>query len=156
MTRTALSLKEFNQPIKAMFKVNLIYLITFCFIVSLSTVNADMLETSSDKLATLIEEGAAVVDVRTPDEWRTTGVIAESHLLTFFDDRGNYNLNDWLSKFTKLADPEDEVVIICAVGNRSQVISQFLSSKLGYQKVHNVTQGIEHWIGSGHPVNKWP
>ena len=115
-----------------------------------------MLETSSDKLAALIEEGVAVVDVRTPDEWRTTGVIPDSHLLTFFDNRGNYNLDDWLSKFTKLANPEEKVVIICAVGNRSRVIGNFLSSKLGYQQVHNVTQGIEHWIRSGHPVNKWP
>ncbi len=139
-----------------MIRVNSVYLIAVCFIASLSTANAEMLETSSDKLATLIEEGVAVIDVRTPDEWRTTGVIPESHLLTFFDNRGNYDLNDWLSKFTKLAGPEDGVVIICAVGNRSRVISHFLSSELGYQKVHNVTQGIEHWIGNGHPVNKWP
>lgn len=139
-----------------MFKVNLIRSITVCIMVSFGTVKADMLETSSDKLAALIEEGVAVVDVRTPDEWRTTGVIPDSHLLTFFDNRGNYNLDDWLSKFTKLANPEERVVIICAVGNRSRVIGNFLSSKLGYQQVHNVTQGIEHWIGSGHPVNKWP
>ena len=121
-----------------------------------STVNAEMLETSSDKLATLIQEGVAVVDVRTPDEWRTTGVIPDSHLLTFFDNRGNYDLNDWLSNFTEIAHPQDEVVIICAVGNRSRVIGYFLSSELGYQKVHNVTLGIEHWIVSGQGVSKWP
>ena len=139
-----------------MFKVNLIRSITVCIMVSFGTVKADMLETSSDKLAALIEEGVAVVDVRTPDEWRTTGVIPDSHLLTFFDNRGNYNLDDWLSKFTKLASPEESVVIICAVGNRSRVIGNFLSSKLGYRQVHNVTHGIEHWIRSGQPVNKWP
>lgn len=153
---TSHSPKELNSSIEEMLKANFIYSITFCFLVSLSIANADMLESSSDKLAALIKEGVAVVDVRTPDEWRTTGVISESHLLTFFDNRGNYDLNDWLSKFTKIADPQDEVVIICAVGNRSRVIGHFLSSELGYQKVYNVTQGIEHWIGNGQPVNKWP
>ncbi len=115
-----------------------------------------MFETSTDELLKLTEDNVSVVDVRTPEEWRKTGVIPNSHLLTFFDIRGNYNLNDWLSKFTAIAKPEDQVVIICAVGNRSQMISRFLSSKLGYQRVHNATQGIDHWIAQGNAVDRWP
>ncbi|MDE0309124.1 MAG: rhodanese-like domain-containing protein [Acidiferrobacterales bacterium] len=139
-----------------MFRINSIRPAAICLLVLFGTVNAEMLETSSGKLAALIEGGAVIVDVRTPDEWRATGVIPQSHLLTFFDHRGNYDLDDWLSKFTRLAGREDSVAIICAIGNRSRVISHFLSSQLGYQKVHNVTRGIEHWIGSGHPVDNWP
>ena len=115
-----------------------------------------MLQTSTQELVTMVEEGVTVVDVRTPDEWRATGVIPDSHLLTFFDSRGNYNVHDWLSKFTAIAKPDDSVVIICAVGNRSHVISSFLSSELGYEKVHNATQGIEAWISDGQSVERWP
>ena len=45
---------------------------------------ADRIDIDNNKLKGLIDEGGPVVDVRHLDEWKTTGVIDGSHLLTFF------------------------------------------------------------------------
>ena len=117
---------------------------------------AEIVEASNPELQELIQNQVPVIDVRTSGEWRVTGVIEESHLLTFFDQRGQYDVEDWMSRLSKIAQPDDEVILICAVGNRSSVIGKFLSSKMGFDKVYNVTDGIDSWIRQGYPVIRWP
>ena len=118
---------------------------------------AQVVEVSSnDELESLIREGVPIVDLRTPEEWKATGIISGSELLTFFDSSGNYDVERWLTSFVAIAGPQDEVALICAVGNRSYVVSQFLRQQLGYTKLYNVNKGIEHWIRSGKPIQKWP
>ncbi len=117
---------------------------------------AQMIETTTQELEALIEQEVPVIDVRTPGEWRTTGIIPGSHLLTFFDERGNYNLDVWLAKLTNIAQPDDRIVIVCEVGNRSKMISNFLSSQLGYREVYNATKGMQQWRNQGLPIQQWP
>ena len=117
---------------------------------------ADMIDATSDEIQTLIEQGVPVIDVRTPQEWKNTGVIPGSHLLTFFDSRGNYNVEQWLAKFTEIANPSEPVAILCAVGNRSEVIGQFLDRQMKYEQVYNVKKGIMQWIADGFTVEQWP
>ena len=130
--------------------------IVLLFMAGLNVGIAQMIETTTQELEALIEQEVPVIDVRTPGEWRTTGIIPGSHLLTFFDERGNYNVDDWLGKLTEIAQPDDQIVIICEVGNRSRMISNFLSSQLGYREVHNATQGMQQWRNQGLPVQQWP
>ncbi len=40
----------------------------------------------------------------------------------------------------------------CQLGNRSSVLANFVSRKIGYSKVYNVTNGIERWIKDGNAV----
>ncbi len=108
------------------------------------------------QLKQFVEEGVAVVDVRTPSEWRATGVIPNSKLLTFFDYKGNYNLDAWLSKFKEFADPTNRVVIICQVGNRSAVIASFLYQQLGFTEVYNASGGIQDWSLQRGDIETWP
>ena len=49
------------------------------------------------------EQNVPIIDIRRPDEWRSTGVISGSYLLTFFDAKGNYNLNQWLAELNDIA-----------------------------------------------------
>ncbi len=122
-----------------------------------STAGAQVIEISTnEQLESLIAEGVPVVDLRTPEEWRATGIISGSKLLTFFDSQGNYDVGAWLGSFTAIARPEDEVAVICAVGNRSHVVTRFLQQQLGYARLYNVSKGIDHWIRSGRPVDPWP
>ena len=44
------------------------------------------------KMRQMMQEGAVVVDIRTAPEWSQTGVIEGSRLITFFDERGGYNI----------------------------------------------------------------
>ena len=119
--------------------------------------HADITELDSAALKGLMEEGVTLVDVRRKDEWLDTGVIEGSHLLTFFDKRGNYDAPAWLAELEKIAGKDDKVVLICARGVRSSSnISKLLDKRLGYTGIHNVTYGILHWIKEGNPVVTHP
>lgn len=45
---------------------------------------AELIGVTPDELQSLREQGALVVDIRTPEEWRATGLIPGSQRLTFF------------------------------------------------------------------------
>ncbi|MXN67249.1 peptidylprolyl isomerase [Stappia sp. GBMRC 2046] len=98
-----------------------------------------------------LEGGATVIDIRRPDEWRSTGVVEGSRLITFFDDKGQVN-PDFLEDLSAVAGKDDDVVLICQQGVRSLVVSRLLSERLGYSKISHVSSGIASWIGEGNPV----
>ncbi|WP_289033354.1 FKBP-type peptidyl-prolyl cis-trans isomerase [uncultured Roseibium sp.] len=100
----------------------------------------------NDELKAKLAAGVPVVDIRRPDEWKATGVLAGSHLITFFDEKGQVNpaFGDELQKV--IAGPGDEIVFICQSGNRSSVLSQHLSEKAGFTQIANVQNGIASWI----------
>jgi rhodanese-related sulfurtransferase len=110
-------------------------------------------ELNNAELKTLLDEGATLVDVRRPDEWRETGVVEGSHLLTAFDERGNF-VRSFPGELEKLVGQDEKVVIICRVGNRTGMLARAMAQQAGYEKVYNVTDGITAWIEAGLPVRK--
>ncbi|WP_456412083.1 rhodanese-like domain-containing protein [Thiolapillus sp.] len=106
------------------------------------------------ELEKLMSEGVPVIDIRRAEEWRQTGVVKGSHLITFFDKRGNYNVPAWLEKLAPIAGKDQPFILICRTGNRTGILSNFLDKKLGYAKVYNVRKGITDWIAKGKPVVK--
>ena len=66
-----------------MFKYILLFLIAFS---KLSF--ADTEKISLDKLKLLMSEGVPLIDIRTAKEWQETGVIKDSHLITFLMKMG--------------------------------------------------------------------
>ncbi|MEO5336841.1 MAG: FKBP-type peptidyl-prolyl cis-trans isomerase [Magnetospirillum sp. WYHS-4] len=105
------------------------------------------------KLKELLAKGVKIVDIRRDEEWRQTGVVEGSKLITFFDKRGKVN-PEFGKEFSAFVKPEEPVILICRTGNRTRVVSKFLSEKVGYAKVYNVTDGIVRWTKEGHPVVK--
>jgi rhodanese-related sulfurtransferase len=103
------------------------------------------------ELEVLIERGVKVVDVRTRSEWRETGVIQGSWLITAFDGRGRLN-SHFLSAFQAAVDRDEEVVIIDWQGGRSSMVAQMLSEIAGYRRVYNAAAGIKNWIKIHNPV----
>lgn len=116
---------------------------------------AEVIQASNEDLESLIQENVLVIDVRTPLEWRATGMIPNSVPLMFFDRTGNYDVDSWLDELSEIAGKGDRIALICHVGNRSLVIGNYLSRQAGYQKVYNVTNGIDAWIRSGREVEQW-
>jgi rhodanese-related sulfurtransferase len=106
------------------------------------------------ELEKLISQGVPVIDIRRPEEWQQTGIVKGSHLITFFDKRGNYNVRAWLDKLAPIAGKNDPFILICRTGNRTGTVSRFLDQKLGYTKVYNVQKGITSWIAGGKPTVK--
>ena len=115
-------------------------------------VRADVQHIDNEELARLLASGATLVDIRTEPEWKETGIVAGSHLLTFFDDKGRYDARAWMEKLSVLAKPDQPVVVICRTGNRTRAVSDFLDRQAGYKKVYNVRQGIYGWLKEKRPV----
>lgn len=107
----------------------------------------------NEALKAKIAAGVPVIDIRRPDEWKSTGVIEGSHLITFFDQQGQTNPG-FFEEMSKLAGSDDEVILLCRSGQRSAVLSEYLADKAGYIKVANVQNGIIDWIGAGNPVSE--
>lgn len=100
----------------------------------------------NQELKQLVESGVAVIDVRAPSEWNKTGIVEGSHLLMFYDDKGKYNLNNWVASVAEIASKDEPIVLICHSGGRTKQLSKYLTSVIGYNEVYNVKRGIAHWI----------
>ena len=103
-------------------------------------------------LKSLMQQGVTVIDVRTTSEWRETGVIKDSHLIMFFDEKGKYDLHAWLGQVSEVASKNEPVILICHSGSRSKQLAKYLISVVGYEKVYNVKRGIHHWIKQNNNV----
>lgn len=117
-------------------------------------VQAEVKNIDNQELKALLEEGVPIIDIRRPEEWKQTGVVKGSHLNTFFDKRGRYDVDAWLARLAPVAGKDDPFILICRTGNRTGTVSRFLDRKLGYKKVYNVQRGITDWIRKGNPVVK--
>ena len=103
------------------------------------------------ELQALQAQGVPVYDIRRPEEWRQTGVVAGSRKLTFVDAGGRPN-PEFVPRFAAEVGKNDPVILICRTGNRTDKLARHLVADLGYTKVYNVRHGITRWIGEGHPV----
>ena len=105
------------------------------------------------QLKTLLEQGTPIYDVRRPEEWKQTGVIDNSQLLTFVDASGKLN-PEFLPQFTSKIDKDDPVILICRTGNRTGQLARYLVEEMGYTNVYNVRNGITDWIREKQPVKR--
>jgi rhodanese-related sulfurtransferase len=128
------------------------FLFAGLILISAASVRAEIVDIENDELASLSAAGVPVIDVRTAPEWEETGIVPGSHLLTYFDERGNADPASWLKKVKAFTKPADPVIIICRSGKRSKAVSQFLTEKAGYVKVYNVKNGIGGWAKEGRPI----
>ena len=113
---------------------------------------AEILEVNNDKIKKLIKFGVPLVDIRTEGEWYETGVIDQSNLLTFFDKYGNSKVEEWITKFEKIAGRKDPVIIICRSGRRSRVVADYLVQNENYLIVYHATNGIKSWMESNNKI----
>jgi rhodanese-related sulfurtransferase len=105
------------------------------------------------QLQSMLQQGTQIFDIRLQDEWRETGVIANSKLLTFVDAGGRV-LPGFMEKFTSSVDKDDPVILICHTGSRTDVLARYLVTKMGYTQVFNVRYGITDWLRNGLPVTR--
>lgn len=82
-----------------------------------------------------------VIDIRTPGEWKQTGIVKGAHTIMFFDERGAYNVDKFLIELNKVVKKDEPFALICRTGSRTAMISDFLDKELGY-KVINLTGGM--------------
>ncbi|MBF0124219.1 MAG: rhodanese-like domain-containing protein [Magnetococcales bacterium] len=105
----------------------------------------------NDGVRALQTQGVPMYDIRRPDEWRQTGIVAGSRLLTFVDQNGK-PMPDFFTRLTQEVNKEAPVILICRTGNRSDIVARHMMEKMGYLKVYNVRRGIMGWMDKGLPV----
>jgi len=108
---------------------------------------------NNTELAQLLEKETTLVDIRRPEEWKQTGIVAGSNMITLFDSRGRVN-PDFVSELQKVSSPDKPVILICRTGNRTRAGSTMLVKQLGYKDVYNVTHGITGWIADKRDVTR--
>ncbi|MFA7292844.1 MAG: rhodanese-like domain-containing protein [Rhodocyclaceae bacterium] len=123
-------------------------LVALSFACLAASAQADVVDIDNAELARLAISGVPVIDIRTEGEWKESGVVPGSKLITLFDEKGRAD-PAWLEKVKGVAKPDQPVIIICRSGNRTKAASQMLTQQAGYAKVYNVKEGIRAWAKEG-------
>ena len=100
-----------------------------------------MREISIDEMATALDRGATVVDVREPDEY------AGGHV----PGARSIPMGALPGRLDEL-DRDDPVYVVCASGNRSSAMTDVLTGA-GFEAT-NVTGGTKAWTDAGRPVER--
>lgn len=101
----------------------------------------------------MINDNVIMIDVRRKDEWLTTGIIRDVHLMTFFDEYGNHNIIQWLKELEALTSSKDDlIVLICAHANRTRMIGNYLIQEQGYTNVTHLKGGMALWLEENREV----
>ena len=122
--------------------------LTFFFLLNSIQLFAEIYEVDNEKIKMLLENSVPLIDIRTESEWRETGIINNSYLLTFFDNEGNYDFKKWMIEVGEIADENGPVIIICRSGRRSRIVSNMMIKENREYLIYHATNGINSWIES--------
>ena len=108
-----------------------------------------------DELLKLQAKGVPVIDIRTPMEWKQTGIIKGAHKMMFFTPQGGADVAEWFYNLGRLVKSKnDPFIIYCAHANRTKALGQGLE-QMGFTNVYELKGGIENgWIKAGKPTVK--
>ena len=106
---------------------------------------AEVIDVNNEEMIKLSNTNIPIVDVRRSAEWVQTGVIPNSILLTFFDEEGNYNFDEWFEKLQLEISVTDPIILICRSGKRSKVVANMIDEKFN-TIIYNAQSGINSWI----------
>ena len=96
-----------------------------------------------------LKKDIPVIDVRTPGEWKQTGIVKGAHTIMFFDERGGYNVEAFLKALNQAVDTKKPFALICRTGSRTAMISDFLDKELHYNVI-NLTGGMVELTKQGY------
>ncbi len=92
----------------------------------------------ADEVAMFASSDALIVDVRTADEWKETGVLAGATLITYFDAQARPLKSEFMEKLNAitLKNKNTQIVLVCRTGVRSKFVAQMLDRE-GYKNIYN-------------------
>ncbi len=96
-----------------------------------------------------LEKDIKIIDIRTPGEWKETGIVKGAYTIMFFDEKGKFNVEEFLAKLNKIVKKDEQFALICRTGSRTAEIAKFLSSELGYNVI-NLGGGMMKLKHEGH------
>jgi len=111
---------------------------------------AEFKTVDADTFEKLMAKGYPTIDIRTPMEWKQTGIIKGAHKMMFFTPNGQPDLANWFFELGHLVkSKKDPLLIYCAHANRSKALGKGLE-QMGFEHVYELEGGIENgWIKAG-------
>ena len=104
-----------------------------------------------------LKKELVLIDIRSPDEWRESGVPASATPLTMHQSAAAFF--GGLNRLT-LFDKSRPIALICATGVRTTFLQKILRQQ-GYRNIINVAEGMygskygPGWLKSGLPVKPY-
>ena len=99
----------------------------------------------------LLNSKIKIIDIRTQGEWIETGLLKGAVPITFFDERGNYNIPVFMQKLQAEIKPGEKFAIICHVGSRTGMLATFLAKEYN-MRVINLKGGMDYAKAKGLPI----
>ncbi len=93
----------------------------------------------------MLNSDLPIVDVRTVGEWKNEGILKEAIPIEFYNEKGKYDINAFLTELNAKVDTSKPFAIICRTGSRTSIIASWMSQKLNYD-VTNILGGMEYAI----------
>jgi len=84
----------------------------------------------------LLNSGITIVDIRTPGEWKETGILKGAVPIMFFDQNGNYDVNKFLTQLNEKVDTKKPFALICRTGSRTSMVAPWLAKEFGYDVIN--------------------
>jgi len=101
-----------------------------------------------------------IIDIRTSNEWKMTGIIPDSVLINMHDDN-HQERKEFLEELKKKLslNQNKNIAFICASGARSKIVSDFLVNE-GYSNIFHIPDGIlgkqnDGWLFQGYPIHNY-
>ena len=116
-----------------------------CFLLTVKTTFAEIVNVNNQQIKALSKVNIPIVDVRRSSEWNQTGIVPNSILLTFFDKKGNYNLDEWYKQLRLKINEGEPIILICRTGRRTRIIAEMMDKKFD-NVIYNAKGGITLWI----------
>ena len=117
----------------------------FFLLITIKLAYAETIDVNNEQIIELSNANIPIVDVRRSSEWEQTGVIPNSILLTFFDEKGDYNYHQWYEKLHLEIDESKPIILICRSGKRSKIIAQMMNENFDHV-IYNAKRGIISWV----------
>jgi len=91
----------------------------------------------------ILDSNLPIVDVRTPQEWKETGLLKGAIPIMFYNNQAQYDINAFLKELNAKVDTTKPFAIICHSGSRTSMIAPWMSQELNYN-VTNLQGGMEY------------
>ena len=124
------------------------------FVLFTNFVNAEVINIDNRELSNLIKKEIKIIDVRTENEWKSTGIIKGSFLISLLNKNKKFIFEDWYKMFKNKFSRNKSIIFICASGIRSNYISHLVKNKDPDLTVYNLKKGINDWIRSGYKIER--
>jgi rhodanese-related sulfurtransferase len=123
-------------------------------LVYLATLAFGYKDISADEVTLFMNsQDTVVVDVRLSEEWVESGVLANAHLITYFDSQARAMKTEFLKKLLEVTkgNKTKPIVLVCRTGLRSKLVAGILDRE-GYKNVYNYKDGMVGWLSERRSV----